>query len=122
MEVLLLNNLHARIGRMDATNNRNIIKRGWQCKVGRERFTPYQSEDPRRFELFCLYQNAYNGQHKIFPEAVQRAAVVHRPCSSYTASSSCTHLFNLSIYSTVSERKIRSNYSYNVEMNEYANI
>ena len=23
-----------------------IIKRGWQCKVGRERLTPYQSEDP----------------------------------------------------------------------------
>ena len=23
-----------------------IIKRGWQCKAGRERWTPYQSEDP----------------------------------------------------------------------------
>ena len=23
-----------------------IIKRGWQCKSGRERLTPYQSEDP----------------------------------------------------------------------------
>ena len=23
-----------------------IIKRGWQCKAGRERSTPYQSEDP----------------------------------------------------------------------------
>ena len=23
-----------------------IIKRDWQCKVGRERSTPYQSEDP----------------------------------------------------------------------------
>ena len=23
-----------------------IIKRGWQCKDGRERLTPYQSEDP----------------------------------------------------------------------------
>ena len=23
-----------------------IIKRGWQCKAGRERLTPYQSEDP----------------------------------------------------------------------------
>ena len=22
-----------------------IIKRGWQCKAGRERLTPYQSED-----------------------------------------------------------------------------
>ena len=24
----------------------NIIKKGWQCKAGRERLTPYQSEDP----------------------------------------------------------------------------
>ena len=24
-----------------------IIKRGWQCKAGRERLTPYQSEDPK---------------------------------------------------------------------------
>ena len=23
-----------------------IIKQGWQCKAGRQRFTPYQSEDP----------------------------------------------------------------------------
>ena len=23
-----------------------IIKRGWQCKAGGERLTPYQSEDP----------------------------------------------------------------------------
>ena len=23
-----------------------IIKRGWQCKAGRERLTPYQYEDP----------------------------------------------------------------------------
>ena len=23
-----------------------IIKKGWQCKAGRERLTPYQSEDP----------------------------------------------------------------------------
>ena len=23
-----------------------IIKRDWQCKAGRERSTPYQSEDP----------------------------------------------------------------------------
>ena len=23
-----------------------IIKTGWQCKAGRERLTPYQSEDP----------------------------------------------------------------------------
>ena len=23
-----------------------IIKRSWQCKAGRERLTPYQSEDP----------------------------------------------------------------------------
>ena len=23
-----------------------IIKRGWQCKAGRERLTPYLSEDP----------------------------------------------------------------------------
>ena len=23
-----------------------IIKRGWQCKGGRERLTPYQSDDP----------------------------------------------------------------------------
>ena len=23
-----------------------IIKRGWQCTAGRERLTPYQSEDP----------------------------------------------------------------------------
>ena len=23
-----------------------IIKKGWQCKAGRERSTPYQSEDP----------------------------------------------------------------------------
>ena len=23
-----------------------IIKRGWQCKAGKERLTPYQSEDP----------------------------------------------------------------------------
>ena len=23
-----------------------IIKRGWQCKAGREQLTPYQSEDP----------------------------------------------------------------------------
>ena len=24
----------------------SIIKRGWQCKAGRERLRPYQSEDP----------------------------------------------------------------------------
>ena len=24
------------------------IKKGWQCKDGRERLTPYQSEDPSR--------------------------------------------------------------------------
>ena len=23
-----------------------IIKRGWQCKAGRQRLTPYQSKDP----------------------------------------------------------------------------
>ena len=23
-----------------------IIKRGWQCKAGKEQLTPYQSEDP----------------------------------------------------------------------------
>ena len=23
-----------------------IIKKGWQCKAGRERLTPYPSEDP----------------------------------------------------------------------------
>ena len=23
-----------------------IIRKGWQCKEGRERLTPYQSEDP----------------------------------------------------------------------------
>ena len=23
-----------------------IFKKGWQCKAGRERLTPYQSEDP----------------------------------------------------------------------------
>ena len=23
-----------------------IIKKGWQCKAGRERLTPYQSDDP----------------------------------------------------------------------------
>ena len=23
-----------------------IIKKGWKCKAGRERLTPYQSEDP----------------------------------------------------------------------------
>ena len=23
-----------------------IIKKGWQCEAGRERLTPYQSEDP----------------------------------------------------------------------------
>ena len=23
-----------------------IIKKGWQCNAGRERLTPYQSEDP----------------------------------------------------------------------------
>ena len=23
-----------------------IIEKGWQCKAGRERLTPYQSEDP----------------------------------------------------------------------------
>ena len=25
-----------------------IIKKDWQCKAGRERLTPYQSEDPNR--------------------------------------------------------------------------
>ena len=29
-----------------------IIKRGWQYKAGRQRFTPYQSEYPIRFEFF----------------------------------------------------------------------
>ena len=68
MEVLWLNNLHACIGRMGATKIciLIIIKRGWQCKAGRERFTNYQSEDPSRFEFFCLHQNAHNGQHTIF--------------------------------------------------------
>ena len=23
-----------------------MIKKGWQCKAGRERLTPYQTEDP----------------------------------------------------------------------------
>ena len=23
-----------------------LLKKGWQCKAGRERLTPYQSEDP----------------------------------------------------------------------------
>ena len=23
-----------------------VIKKGWQCKAGRERITPYQTEDP----------------------------------------------------------------------------
>ena len=27
-------------------NNIIIIKKGWQFKAGRERLTPYQSEDP----------------------------------------------------------------------------
>ena len=27
-----------------------IIKRGWQCRAGRERLTPYQSEDPKPTE------------------------------------------------------------------------
>ena len=33
---------------------------GFQCKAGRKRFTPKQSEDHSCFELFCLNQNAYN--------------------------------------------------------------
>ena len=32
------------------------------------------------------------------------------------------HSFNVSTYRTVSEKNDGSNYSYNVEMNEYANI
>ena len=38
-----------------------IIKRGWQCKAGRERLTPYQSEDPNQIgrascrERVCQY-------------------------------------------------------------------
>ena len=35
---------------------------------------------------------------------------------------STKHLFNLYIYTTESEKNISINYSFNVEMNEYANI
>ena len=66
MEVLLFNNLHECMGCIGAVKIcvLIIIKKCWQRKVERERFSPYQSEDPSRFELFCLYQNAYNGKHK----------------------------------------------------------
>ena len=47
-----------------------IIKRGWQCKVGRGRFAPGQYKDPSRFELFCLYQNAYKEKHKTFRQFI----------------------------------------------------
>ena len=65
-EVLLLNNLCACIGRIGATKMCILIsiKRGRQCKSEREQFTPYQYADPSRSELFCLYQNAYNREHK----------------------------------------------------------
>ena len=31
---------------MDACAHIIINKKGWQCKAGRERLTPYQSQDP----------------------------------------------------------------------------
>ena len=56
--VLLLNNLHAcnKPHRSTKICILIIIKRccRWQCKAWRERFTPYQSEDLYRFELFCF--------------------------------------------------------------------
>ena len=96
---MLFNNLHECMGCIGAVKIcvLIIIKKSWQRKVERERFSPYQSEDPSRFELFCLYQNAYNFKAQ-------------------------KQLFNLSIYRTVSEKISWSNYSYSIELNKYANI
>ena len=64
--ISLVKNLHTCMGSMDATKLGVliIIKRGRQYKVGRERFTPYHVEDLSSFELFCLYLNVWNGEHK----------------------------------------------------------
>ena len=97
MELLSLNNLYPC---MDATKIYILIniKIGWRCKVGREQFTPCQSEDPSCFQLFYLYQNAYNGEDRTLIRLIY-------------------------IYvQTVPEEICRSNYSYNVEIFEYANI
>ena len=60
-EVLLLNNLHACMGRMGARKMYIFIVIKKQCKVGIERFTPYQSRHYSRLDFFCSYQNPYNG-------------------------------------------------------------
>ena len=57
-----------------------IINRGWQCKVGREQFNPLQSEDPSRFEVFVYIK--------------------------MLTTESTKQVFNLSIYRTLSEKKI----------------
>ena len=31
------------------------VKRGWQCKAGREQFTPYQSEDPSPTIIMIIF-------------------------------------------------------------------
>ena len=48
-----------------------VIKRCWQCKVYRESDLHHsQSEDASYIELFCLYQNVYNGEHKTFVQLI----------------------------------------------------
>ena len=53
MEVLLLNNLYPCMGRMGAQKLCILLlKEVWQCKVGRERLTNYQSECPAVLNCF----------------------------------------------------------------------
>ena len=76
MEVLLFNNLHACMGRMGATIFfiLIIVKWGFQCNAGWERFTyyNYQYDDPSRFSnCIVLYKMlAINRYQKTFIEFI----------------------------------------------------
>ena len=96
MKVLLLNNLHACIGRISNTNICILIimKRGRQYKAGQYTLSVKR---PQSFQILSFYV-----------------------CM--LVMDSTKHLFNLSICRTLSEKNVSVNYSYNVNTNQYVNM
>ena len=58
-----------------------IIKKGWQCKAGRERLTPYQSEDPNPTTLTHRMKKRKGKQQETKREQAARPMKRHWPCS-----------------------------------------
>ena len=58
-----------------------IINKGWQCKAGRERLTPYQSEDPNPTTPTQRMKEEQEKTAGDKSELAARAIKRHWPCS-----------------------------------------